>query len=157
MSDGLRAMMQAARSRPLDFPVSMYVGSLAVTGRIAPASLWRQVTERAVEGDAERRMGARKLGSTRRREHITHVLAGFRSDLDRIGDMGKVVDEVTLIDVRAFPIVGTAGTRSGGLALPIARVPLASVDMWWVAEGEDIGGSDGPGFGIGIGVAVPLD
>lgn len=150
--------MRAAASRPLEFPVSMYVGSITITGRVAPSSMWSQITREGVEASAEQRMSGRGFGSGRRREFVQNVLAAFRSDMDRIGELAEANDEITLIDVRAFPTVGAAGAQSDGHALPVARIPLASIDMWWIAEGSDIEGSGGGG-GIGLfaGVQVPLD
>jgi hypothetical protein len=157
MSDGLRALMRAAATRPLDFPISMYVGSITITGRVAPSGAWAQVTQRAVEDIANQQMSGRGFGSGRRREYAQKVLAGFRSDMDRIGEMTNAADEITLIDVRAYPAVGAAGTKSDGHTLPVARIPLASIDMWWIAEGTGIEGSGGSGIGLIAGVQVPLD
>jgi hypothetical protein len=149
--------MRAAATRPLDFPVSMYVGSITITGRVAPNGMWASITQRAVEDNADQAMSGRGFGSGRRREFAQKLLAGFRSDMQRIGEMTDAAEELTLIDVRVFPSVGAAGTKSDGHTLPVARVPLASIDMWWIAEGDAIEGRGGGGIGLIAGVQVPLD
>lgn len=154
MSSGLRAMMEAAETEPLDFFVSLYSGDVLVTGRVAPRNWWARVNRAAFSDQVERE--AANAYRERTRQATMEKIPPFYRAMNQVDASERpddTRDEVTLVDVTVFPAVGTVGTRSGGHSLPIARVPLASVNIWWVVEGVEISGS---GSGVSWGFAFPL-
>lgn len=154
MSDGLRELMVAARDQPLSFPISMYVGQALISGRVAPRAAWAPRTEEGARASVERRKGA-LVFSKSKKQALDDGLTALQADLRRVDSSAPASpDELTLIDVTVLPAVGASGTKSGGFTLPVARIPLLAVSMWWIAEGEEIQGGGGTGFGFGV--AIPF-
>jgi hypothetical protein len=151
MRSGLRALVAAAGEEPLPFTVSLYCGSMFVTGRIAPDGWFYDVT---AKGYGEEVWEA--LRRVRREEERQQLFHEHNEPVARLLDAARdreaaaEADEVTLVDVEVYPAVGTQGTRSGGQSLPVARIPLAAVNAWWVISGETIRGRAGANVGWGF-------
>jgi len=146
----MRALMKAAEHEPLGFHVTMYCGQLIVTGRVAPSAWWYEVTKRGYW--EELGVALRKVRKEdEKRAQMETLYAPIAADLSRAQPSeGEAGDEVTLVDVSIFPAVSTQGTQSGGHTLPVARVPLASIDVWWIVSGDSIRGSGGSNIGWGF-------
>ena len=128
----------------------MYAGSMFVSGRVAPPSGWQQMTLAAAERSTKYRVDtAWKQAQKTEALEAYDALAG---DLHRVpaADPAQSADEITLIDALIFPAVGKSGTKSGGHSLPVVQIPLPSVTAWWMAEGEEIQGSESLGLSLGF-------
>jgi hypothetical protein len=150
MSLGLRGLVAAASNEALPYAVQMYCGNMFITGRPAPPSWFHEVSKRAFSAEMEQYLGRRlkkEEGQTAFREQT----AAFNSTFDRADATEDASpDELTLADVTVLPAIQTQGTTSGGHTLPVARVPFASIDVWWVVSGETIRGRGGSGVGFGF-------
>jgi hypothetical protein len=150
--------MQAADSEPLSFHVSMYCGQMIVSGRVAPSGWWYDVAKSGYRAELERAMNleiARSMRKVRNQDErqalVDEQHAAFTAQLDRAESLSDSdTDEVTLVDVSVFPAVGTQGTNSAGQTLPIARIPLGAIDLWWIVSGDAIRGSGGSSIGWGF-------
>lgn len=141
--------MKAAELEPLTFHVTMYCGQMIVTGRVAPPSWWYDVTKKGYW--AELGVATRKVRKEdERRAQMEELYAPVADALIRAEPFDGAADEVTLVDVSVFPAVSTQGTQSGGHTLPVARVPLHSIDVWWIVSGDSIRGSAGASVGWGF-------
>lgn len=155
MSAGIRALMQAAQTEALDFHISFYSGEMIIAGRVAPQHWWYDVTKnahRAVVESANRKVRderARAEAVNEQTEYVNELLTWVQSVEDE-----EAFDEVTLVDVTVLPAVTTGGTRPGGHRLPVARVPLKSINTWWIIDGDEIKGS--AGLSAGFGVLFPI-
>jgi hypothetical protein len=150
MSSGMRALMEVAEAggKPLSFAVSMYCGSMVISGRAAPAGWWYEVTRSAQQAEVAELQS--KLRKDEDKQGWEEWISSAGHELDNASQKdGGADDEVTLVEVSVFPAVQTQGTESGGQTLPVARVPLSAIDLWWVVSGETIKGS-GPGMGWGF-------
>jgi hypothetical protein len=151
MSEGLQQLVARAETEPLPFAVSMYCGQMVVSGRIAPSDWFFRVSKSGFEEEV--RQGLRRVKDEEERKSKFIGLVAQTSDVlqtaaDEPSD--SPADEVTLVDVHIFPAVSTQGTKSGGQVLPVARIPLSAIDIWWIISGEAIRGSRGPGIGFGF-------
>lgn len=163
MSDGLRALMAAAEQKgePLSFGVTILAGQWLVGGRVAPAVAWHE--QLAEEVDAgEREWQEQYLRTLPRRDRATAPAptseqhATLRRELGVAMEAETVTqdrDEVTLADVSAFPAVEQTapGGRAGGLSVAVVRVPLTSINMWWVSQSKTIAGRSGVSGGVVFG------
>ena len=104
-----------------------------------------QVELRSIQDDQERATRADDLIKP-----MEHSLSHARHN-----ERDVQIDEVTLADVKIFPAVGKEGTKSAGHTLPVARIPLASIDAWWIVGGQVIKGQGRTNFGFGF--LVPLE
>jgi hypothetical protein len=150
MGAGIRALMHAAQDGPLPFAVSMYCGQMVVTGTVAPADWWYEVTRSAAQ--ATIREDLKRVRKDAERQALMDARYGpFEAALDQAWTSDdKAPDELTLIDVYVYPAVGTQGTRSGGQHLPTARIPLSAIDLWWIVSGEELQGRGGSQVGFGF-------
>lgn len=170
MSDGLRALMRVAEETGhLSLPVEVVAGPLQVTGHIAPSAWFHKVTRQAFEShhvkwrnerlakDAAAR--SRKVGGTGSYDEALAAVEASQAEglaqLDRALSYDQGADELTLWSATAFPSVTQATGSPGGLELPVTRIPLAAITMWWVAPAREIQGQGG--FAFGFGVLLPLD
>jgi hypothetical protein len=146
----MRALVQAAENEPLSFAVSMYCGSMLVSGYVAPSAWWYDVTKSGSR--AELWHSLRKV----RKEHersaqLEQLYAPIADELGRaLPHEGSTVDEVTLVDVTVLPAIGTQGTQSDGHTLPVARIPFSAIDVWWIVSGDTLRGSGSSGGGWGF-------
>lgn len=153
----------------MPFRIRMYVGSLMVTGQIAPAHWWYDLTRRAME--AELNTGQANTDSaeagppgrfrpradpqtSRAQMEQTHAsLKALRTAQDADPDL---VDEVTLVDVRIYPADFRNDSKGGSQNLAVVRIPLSSVSLWWIVEEETLPGSTSAGSAWGVGVILPI-
>jgi hypothetical protein len=150
MSLGLRGLVAAASETALPYTVQMYCGNMLITGRPAPPSWFHEVSKRAFAAEMQQYLG-RQLKKEEGRARLQQATSEFDSIFDRArATESSPPDELTLADATVFPAIQTQGTRSGGQQLPVLRVPLASIDAWWVVNGEAIRGSGGGGMGFGF-------
>lgn len=158
MSSGLRALMEKANETKsaLPFRINLYTGSVFVSGSVAPY-WWMQdrsvdiavaQAERQLRRRKERYQGEREALAKEAVEPVAKVLNEVR------GSDSAEADEVTLLDAVAFPAVGNES--SGGVRLPVVRVPLSSVSAWWIVDDGVIEGRHTSSFGMGLGVLLPL-
>ena len=153
--------MQLANERgALDFAISMYCGQMLISGRVAPAGWWYDVTTSAVDAEVVRELERSKVRDPQERERMRaqygHTFQTQMQDARSLevaaAQAGRAGGELTLIEVTMFPAVGTQGSESGGVHMPVARIPLPAVDVWWIASGGVIPGRparSGPAFGVG--------
>ena len=156
MAEGIRALMTLAveTQSPLPFRVAMCTGGTLVSGHIAPWWLMHDVTVSATKAQVEtafKRVKDDKQRASQVNEYVSPVEDAF-AQTRTPEQQGQ--DEVTLYDAAMYPAVGASGSQSGGVNLPVVRIPIASIDAWWVMEGRPISGSGG--FGLGVGVILPL-
>jgi hypothetical protein len=139
--------MQGATDEPHNFHISFYCGQLIVSGRVAPASWWYEVTKAAHRAEAEQ--AHRKIRRDDERARMIEESTGFFAEMMDWTQSAEEddSDELTLIDVSVLPAISSGNGQSGGHTLPVARVPLSSVDTWWIVSGDTIKGT--PGFSIG--------
>jgi hypothetical protein len=165
MSSGLRALMDTAKQEALPFTISMYVGQMLITGYVGPAKAWSDATKASLEQETKKQLNAvgRSGGGPDQVEGLRDWFKRSSRVLDCVGQVESPPDdEVTLYDVVAVPSVGTQGTQSGGVRLPVVRVPLSSINMWWAAEGTSFAGKgatatqQGSSWGVGLGFLLPL-
>ena len=146
MSSGLEALIAAADSysEPLDFEISVSTGGASMRGRVAPASSWYNVNKRAstqAAGDIVKswgRKGEEQKAQADQKAQSVSRLMDYTRDIE-----GADVDELTLVDVQ---LVLSGG---GGVQLPVVRVPIASIDAWWIVPGKEIKGASGGFFAVG--------
>jgi hypothetical protein len=169
MTEGLRALVAAATQDPLPFRIRMYVGTLLLTGQIAPAHWWYDLTRRAMEAELEKYQAkldeaeASHQGRFRplvdpqathaRAEQARASLAALRTAQDADRD---TAEEVTLVDVRIYPADFRKDTKTGSQNLAVVRIPLSSVSLWWIVEEETVPGSKSTGSAWGVGVIFPI-
>jgi hypothetical protein len=156
MSEGIQALMALAieSQQPLTFRVAICAGGTVASGVIAPWWYMHDITVSAARSQAQaafKRVKDEKQRIAQVEGAVGPLEEAFLA-ARKVEERGQ--DEVTLYDVAAFPTVGQTGTQSGGVRLPVARIPLASIDAWWVIEGKRIAGTGG--FGIGIGFDLPI-
>lgn len=152
MSAGLRALMAAADREPLSFDVSMYCGGMMISGKVAPSRSWYETT--ASGAHIEMQKALPRVRRKNRAEQEAVVDQAYRVLVDELRRASHneqaSADEVTLQDVTVFPAVSPIGTQAAGHHLPVARVPLASIDLWWVVKGPDIPGKSGSQLSFGV-------
>ncbi len=113
-------------------------------GRVAPTSSWYAVNKRASTQAAESivkswgRKGADQQQQADQQAQSVSRLMDFTRDSEDAD-----VDELTLVDVQLVLSEG------GGVQLPVVRVPLASVNAWWIVPGKELKGSSGGFFAVG--------
>jgi hypothetical protein len=156
MSVGLRALIAQAADESLALNISMYCGSLVISGRIIPPSEFYELTYhglrkevqdslRSVRDDEERLIKFDDLIKP-----IEHSLSHARH-----AEKDVPVDEVTLAEVKIFPAIRKEGAKSGGHTLPVARIPFTSIDAWWIVGGRVIKGRGS--FNFGFGFLLPIE
>jgi hypothetical protein len=157
VSEGIRALMTLAveTQQPLPFGVAIVAGGTLVSGAIAPWWLMHDVTTSAAQAQVEE--AVKRVRDLDERGRIVEQYVGplrnaFTNTRER--EEQQVQDEVTLYDAAIYPAVGDSGMQRGGVSLPVVRVPLASIDAWWVTQGRAIPGSGG--FGMGVGFMLPI-
>jgi hypothetical protein len=131
---------------------------MQVTGRIAPASWLYRVssTTRAAELEAAAKTESRpawRPGATSQGETPDATLHQFNGALSsaEAHEVGTEPDELTLIDVFVYPADFRGDTKTGGQALPIARIPLHAINLWYVVSGETLRQAEaGGGFSFGV-------
>lgn len=140
------------QQKPLDFRIAMFTGGVMVTGFVAPWWAMYDVTLNSARQQVDAAFKRTKDERERVRQ-VDHYIGPLETAFlaARQGEAGNAHDEVTLYDASVFP-AGTA--QSGGLALPVVRLPIASINAWWVMEGKPISGT--PSFGIGLGFLIPV-
>ena len=166
MTQGLRALVAATTEEPLPFRIRMYVGSLMVTGQIAPARWWYDLTRRAMEAELNTYQASAEASprgrfrpradpqTSRAQMEQTHAsLRALRTAQDADPDL---VDEVTLVDVRIYPADFRNDSKGGCQNLAVVRIPLSSVSLWWIVEEETLPGSTSAGSAWGVGVILPI-
>ena len=162
MSSGLLALMAVAdRTKTASaYPVSISTGQSIVTGRVAPSSSWYPLVVGDLEAQLEVMAG--KVPRANRE-------AALREIAKKIGEVKQQMrevfeaevspcDEVTLHNATVFPAIAREGTQPGGLRLTVIRVPLASVQHWWMVEPRSIpgdGGTDWVGAALSLAFGVP--
>lgn len=169
MTQGLRALAAATTDEPLPFRIRMYVGSLMVTGRIAPAHWWYDLTRRAMEAELDTYQASGDTSDPSRRsrfrprvdrEKSRALLDQTKSSLMALQTAergeGSEVDEVTLIDVRIYPANFRNDTKGGCQNLAVVRIPVSSISLWWIIEEETLPGSPSAGAAWGVGVIFPI-
>lgn len=160
MAEGIRALVRAAERGPLSFRVVLYCGGMQVTGRIAPASWWYDVTinaDRAAAEAARAGKGRWRRGPDDQRERtIEAEQRRFQSELGIAAAAEGDADEVTLVDVWIYPADLRADSSTGGQSLPVARIPLASIDLWYVFSGETLKQAGATSSSVGWGVLFPI-
>lgn len=152
MSSGILSLIEAAREKPLDFRVEMYCGQMVVAGQIAPQNWFYKVSANAFteEVRAALRMRRKEPGDDWH-ARVDEVAEPFR-DLMQVAEVLErdPVDEVTLINARIFPAVGSQGSQSGGRSIPVVRVPLSSIASWCLVSGATIEGKARTQIGWGF-------
>jgi hypothetical protein len=156
VSEGIRALMTLAveTQQPLPFRVAMCTGGTLVSGHIAPWWLMHDVTVASAQAQVE--AAIKRVKDEKKRLALLEQYVGpVKEAFTRTRNLEeKQQDEVTLYDAAMYPSVGVSGTQSGGVSLPVVRIPVASIDAWWVMEGKPIKGTGG--FGIGVGFLLPV-
>lgn len=136
-------------------------GQMLVIGYPAPSEYFYERSQDWMEYLAENTREVKKARRPEdRKARLDELLARPLSWLEEAEEVDTATaeksKELTLVDVRLYPAVGTAGTRSGGLWLAAFRVPYAAVSGWWIVDGDDIPGSAGGGGTAGFGFAFEL-
>lgn len=154
MSNALRAMMARAEEvGAMRFPISMYCGQVCLTGHVAPRRWWIEVTEREAGEERDLAVGrlTKKQLAAGGEEVITQQYEAAMASLREITvDLAIEADELILWDTWCQPIVTPAGTVPARVHLPVARVPLSSIDTWWVGSGTALTGRPVATFGFGV-------
>jgi hypothetical protein len=150
--------MEAANTEALPFRVTLYCGTMQVTGRVAPASwLYRvSATARAAELEAAAKTRSRpawRPGATSQGESAETTVQQLNRALSaaEAHEAGTGADELALVDVFIYPADFRGDTKTGGQALPVARIPLQAIDLWYVVSGETLKQAEaGGGFTFGV-------
>jgi hypothetical protein len=150
--------MAAAQGQPLDFRVKLYCGQMMVTGRVAPSDWWYQVTQAGRKAELVAESGKRRgLSAKRDPADVDREAAQFESALTVArGAEPADVDELTLVDARIYPADFNESTKSGGQTLPIARLPLTSIDLWWIVDGDILRKTSDSGASWGLIFPFPI-
>jgi hypothetical protein len=146
-------MIASLANEPSFFTISIYSGQMLITGRVAPSAYWYGQTQTRLEANIHDSIQSAR--AKHRQPLIDEANIQIKAIVDELGRICQndvTGDEVTLFDVTVVPAFGTDGTQPGGLRLPVARVPFASVDMWWIADGSSFAGRGASQVGVGIGV-----
>lgn len=161
MTTGLRALAALATVEPLDYEVSVMTGQMLVVGYPAPSELFYRRSQDRIQYLAENSREVRRARRPEERQaRLKEQLIGPTTRLETAQRADRTPatesEELTLVDLRIYPAVGAAGTRSGGLWLAAFRVPYAAVSGWWIVDGDEIPGSGGGGGTAGFGFAFDL-
>lgn len=143
--------MEAAEDRPLPFAIFLSAGGVTVVGQVAPASSFYASTKSAAAQNAERRApGTWGRRADERKEEAMATLDHVSQVMDWAQDVEEDdPDEVTLVNARVLSSDGS------GVQLAVVRVPLDSVDAWWIASGSEIKAPTGGFFAVGA--SFPVD
>lgn len=143
--------MKAAEDEPLSFPIFISAGDVIILGQVASASAFYASTKSAAARNADSRAsGGWGSRANQRREEANTTLDQFSQVMDWVKGVEEAdADEVTLINASVISRDGS------GVRLAALRVPLASVDAWWIASGSEIKSSAGGFFAVGV--TVPID
>lgn len=162
MSHGIRALMHAAEMEPLSFRLRLYCGSMQITGLVAPSSWWYRVSEngRAAEittTQAQSRRGWRSKDLTRVATE-DETFRRFKHELDtaELAEVRSDSDELTMVDVHLYPADFRADTKTGGEVIPVARIPLAAIDLYYIISGGVLKQKSQGGASFGVGVLFPM-
>lgn len=158
MAEGIRALMELATESQdmLPFRIALFAGGAVVSGIVAPWWVMSDVTASSAHQQVEEAFKRTKDEKERLallERHAGPVKEIFTKVRKR--EENIVQDEVTLYDAAIYTAADAAGIRNAGLSLPVVRVPLASINAWWVMEGNPIKGS-GSGFIGFVGVSIPI-
>jgi hypothetical protein len=156
MAEGIRALMALAveSQQPLPFRIAISTGGSLVSGIVAPWWLMHDVTISSAQAQVE--AGFRRVKDEKQRAELVDQYVGpLKESFAKTRKREEQhQDEVTLYDAAMYPTVGASGAQSGGVSLPVVRVPISAIDAWWVMEGKPIKGTGG--FGIGVGFLLPI-
>jgi hypothetical protein len=153
--------MDAAHNQPLDFRVSLYSGGMLITGRVAPAHWWYEVSQAARRAQEEQATQQRGWGKRSAAPEGSSSLAEMHSleaalRVARDQDRGEQ-DELTLIDVNVYPADFSSDTSTGGQSLRVARIPLGNITLWWLTSGETLAKrAQSQGAGVSWGFLFPI-
>lgn len=155
VSDGLRALMSVAEAKgeALSFAITILAGQWIVGGRVAPSVSWHERLSAELD-TAKKEVEEKYLRQLPRKQREGAVIPSIPEFETLRQELGAAMaaetaasDEVTLVDVSAFPAVEHGG-QAGGLSVTVVRIPLASINLWWTSESKTIPGR--PGFSGGM-------
>lgn len=155
---GVAALTHAAiaSGQPLPLVFKAYAGNMLVSGQVAPPGWMGSITTEGVRqelwaGIVQR---LRKKPKTEQDQAFREVWAPHKvvaQDTATAEDPGRTAEtELTLVDVTILPAIQTGTGKSGGHVVPVVRIPLASIDVWWILDGEVIKASSSWSGSFGI-------
>lgn len=135
MDELLLALVEAAQQRRTTPRLRIATRTMLVTGSLAPASLFLDRAEEALQKDFVvfvRNEENLKPKKERRDASLVNADAHERTSVA----MAALKDSeqggaICLANADCWPVAGGDGIR-----LPAVRIPFASVDLWWVTGGQ---------------------
>lgn len=160
---GIAALTHAAiaQGKPLDLLVNLYAGSMIVSGNVAPPDWMLYVSSEGLNRDAQDDIHKRlRKKSTEEKmaafEELWSPLRENFEDATTAESLEATADrELTLVDATVLPAIQASTGKAGGHTLPVVRLPLSSIDVWWIIDGETIKGS--AGWSGSFGVLFPVN